>query len=187
MANIARSPLRTVEGDIWKVSTPNDTIVIPTNVGWKTSDGKNPMGKGLAAQAARRFRFLPKLYGDFCKKYRDATPLLPLRVTRWCEILILLPTKELDPEKPYLSWKHRSSADALVARLKQLQKFATSFHLAGHRELHYTPDKRILVPALGCGYGGLPPGLVETLLIAFLIHPCFVYVKRAPELTGEDK
>lgn len=175
------STVKTLEGNIWDLSTPADTIVIPTNVGWKSSDGKNPMGKGLAFQASKRFRFLPKLYGDFCKKYKNLTPILPIRVPRWCHILLLVPTKELNEDKPYLSWHGNTSADALVTRLKQLQHFAQSFVITGETYPYYTPDRRILVPALGSGHGGLPKGLVETLLTSFLTHPSFIFVKYQQE------
>ena len=176
--NTAKRTLPTMTGDIWTLSTDKDTIVIPTNVGWK-SNGKNPMGKGLASQAARRFRFLPRLYGDFCRRHKANTPLLPIRSPRWCHLLLLLPTKELNPEKPYLSWHAETSPEALTIRLQQLNHFAHHFTLTGSKEVYYAPNsqRRILVPALGTGHGGLPLGLVETLLPHYLLHPSFTYIK----------
>jgi len=185
MANTSEPLLPTLAGDIWTESTLEDTIVIPTNVGWKFSDGKNPMGKGLAAQAARRFRFLPKLYGDFCRRYKSETPILPVRVPRWCQRLLLVPTKELNVKKPYLSWMTQTSTEALILRLQQMQVFAQTFTENNTKIPHYAPNRRILVPALGCGYGGLSLKLVETLLTTYLTHPSFTYVKYTEEIKND--
>ena len=168
--------MHTLRGSIWTLSTLEDTIVIPTNVGWKYRDGKNPMGKGLAQQAARRFRFLPEMYGTVCKTHKAATPLIILRVNRWCRYLLLLPTKELDVERPYLSWMRPTNPDALACRLQALEHHAQTFRSDNDPYPYYRPGRRILIPSLGCGYGSLPHDCFMQLTQAYLHHPAFVHV-----------
>jgi hypothetical protein len=169
--------MNTLHGDIWQLSTLQDSIVIPTNVGWKRRDGKNPMGKGLAYQAAKRFKFLPTLYGDFCRQHGAETPIMTLRVTRWCHYLILLPTKELDVQQPYLSWRQPTCIEALTVRLQALQHKAHVFKTGKSPYPHYRPGTRILVPSLGCGHGDLDETLLISLLNKYLTHLSFVHVQ----------
>lgn len=171
--------MRTEVGDIWKLSTKADTVVIPTNVGWK-NDGKNPMGRGLARQAARRWGFLAEMYGTFCQKHGRATPLcvLPME-SKWCHHLILFPTKPLNVEKPYLSWRQDADMALIEVNLLNLQRHASTYCEKADAPLYYSESRsrRILVPSVGAGEGGIPEEMIMQLLERHLTHPSFVHVR----------
>jgi hypothetical protein len=169
--------MQTVSGDIWQLSTKEDTIVVPTNVGWRLSNGKNPMGRGVARGAARRWAFLADMYGEFCRRHGKATPLCVLKVdSKWCQYLILFPTKPLDEEKPYLSWRQGADQALIEVNLINLERHAWSFSEAPDRPAYYGPGRRILVPSVGAGEGGLSEAEITRLLEARLTHPSFVHV-----------
>lgn len=102
-------------GNIWTWHQEGRWIVITTNIGWK-KDGSNPMGAGIAKQAAERFEGLPEWYGKKCRKYRENTAVQVYRDGR----LILFPTKALDIDRPWMSWKQDSSLDLIRRSTKQL-------------------------------------------------------------------
>ena len=188
--------MRTETGDIWQLSTPEDTIVIPVNVGWRLTDGRNPMGKGLALQAARRWNFLAATYGEFCRKHGRATPLFVLHTAnKWCRYLVLFPTKPLNVEKPYLSWRQDADLALIEVNLMHLQQHALQFcektdslpHYQTSRPAHYPEQggsRRILVPSVGCGEGHIAEEVLIQALQAHLTHPCFVHVKYSTESQG---
>ena len=56
------------KGDIWKITGDNDIIVITTN-GFVKANGECVMGRGIALAAKKRFGYIPKLLGDYIRKY----------------------------------------------------------------------------------------------------------------------
>lgn len=53
--------MKEATGDLWKF--PCDALCIPTN-GTRRHDGCAVMGRGVAAQAAQRWPWLPRALGD---------------------------------------------------------------------------------------------------------------------------
>jgi hypothetical protein len=171
--------MQELTGDIWQLAMKTDAIVIPTNIGWK-SDGRNVMGRGLARQAARRWPELPAVYGDFCETYKSTTPIMMFRPPnmRWCRMLLLLPVKPLDREKPYLSWRQEASLPLIEHHVQALANFATQYmETDGGTPFTCDNPSRILVPTVGCGNGGLDEALVLPVLKRYLDAPCFFHVR----------
>ena len=160
--------MKEVKGDIWKLAHFfRDAIVIPTNVGY-TKAGKNVMGRGLAAQAARRFPRLPEEYGDTCMRFGAQTPVVMERYTgiggaRW---LVLFPTKPLRESAPQMSWQGKASLERIEISLRQLATL-------------HAPVKggTIWVPLVGCGNGNLHREPVRQLMDTHLTQPWFVRVR----------
>jgi hypothetical protein len=160
--------MQEVKGDIWKLAHfLRDVIVIPTNIGWR-KDGTNVMGRGLAAQAVKRFPDLPALYGEHCIQYGAETPLFQCRVTgpTGGRHLLLAPTKPLKIAAPHMSWQQKSSLATIEQSLVQLSRVSPAH-----------PGGRILVPLLGCGNGGLRREPVRELMDKYLLEDHFIRVR----------
>ena len=132
-------------GDLWSARQPDDWVCIPTNCGW-CGDGTNPMGVGLALQAAQRYPNLPAEYGAYC---RDAVAKTgghcpPAYFDAYK--LVLVPTKPLNVRHPHLSWQNKASPDLIREGLRLLC------------EQPHARRGRLLVPLLGAGAGGLSRG-----------------------------
>jgi hypothetical protein len=150
--------MRWVKGDIWIYHKLGKIIVIPTNAGWK-SDGSNVMGRGLAKQASEKFPELPFRYGDCCKR------LEPHQYFKDCH-LILIPSKKLNEQQPYLSWQHESDKDTIITSLAWLQIHVKEFE-----------GDKIYVPILGAGNGGMQKGLIKEIMDKYLTDSKFIGVE----------
>lgn len=146
-------PIRYRKGDLWKYHERGYWVVVTTNLGWK-KDGTAIMGAGVAKQAAERFPEIVKEYGRLCKKYRDGRLGIVLNSQHK---LIFFPTKPLDREKPWLSWKQKASMDLIEDSLDDL------ICLMMHDNI-----RPIAMPMVGCGNGGLDPKKVKSLLDRYL-------------------
>jgi hypothetical protein len=143
-----------VFGDIWIYWKLGSAIVIPTNAGWK-SDGTNVMGAGLAKQAAAQFSDLTLRYGRNCKEKSPYQYYKDLR-------LILVPSKLLNEEKPYLSWQGDSDINVVKESLIWLNTNADSFE-----------SDKVYVPLLGAGNGHLDDDVIKKIMKEHLKHPKF--------------
>ena len=138
--------------DIWECDGFG-WIVIPTNVGWK-KNGSNPMGQGLAEEAAERFPWLPEIYGVYCKLRHDKGE--PARTTFDLRSrIVLFPTKPLNEETPHVSWRGRATLDRVRLSAQQLNAM-----LLPHKDDSWPNAKtlhtnHIILPAVGCGMGRL--------------------------------
>jgi hypothetical protein len=159
--------MRVEHGNIWQYRG-RGYIVIPTNIGWK-KDGSGVMGRGLAAQAASMYPGLAERYGEMCQKYGER--LSCVVVLGYDTPLILFPTKPLNKEAPWLSW--RSAAD-----LRLIEKNARCL---SELEKDLKDDLPILVPALGCGNGGLDLRLVRPIFERYLTSDRFILVLEHPD------
>jgi len=175
-------------GNIWTLATTRDWVVVPTNIGWKKISGRGIMGAGLAAQAAHRWPWLPRAWGEHCQGYGRDTPLLcvpvqPRSAKRGDSLvnlgapagLLLAPTKKLNVEEPWRSWQAPSDPDLIKATLDKINSIAERPEQLLNR-LH--PDMRILVPMLGCGKGGLAEDLILPLMEYHLQAPACHIVRR---------
>lgn len=168
--------MNSTTGDIWALSTRDDAIVVPVNIGWRL-DGSGVLGRGIARDAARRWPWLRKAWGAFCQAQGADTPPVSWRVdSKWCRYLIAFPTKPLDHEKPWLSWRAESSLELIESGLELLNALAHS--LTADAESHEKKKPILLVPSLGCGNGGLDEKLVVPFMQKTLVHPAFLHVQQ---------
>jgi hypothetical protein len=149
--------IQTKTGDIWKMIASH-LLVIPTNIGWKTKDGRNVMGRGLALQAAGKYPYFPLWYGLECMKTRGDTPVLIYPHAP----LIAFPVKPLNVETPWLSWKSKATLELIERSAKQLEALKT--------------DHPIAVSMVGCGNGGLDMADVRPILDNYLSDKRFTLV-----------
>jgi hypothetical protein len=149
--------MKTEIGNLWDHHDRGRWVVVTTNIGWK-KDGSNPMGAGIAKQAANRFPDLPAVYGPRCKKYGEDTAVWPFVPGK----LILFPTKPLNPDQPWLSWKSDSDYSLIERSAKQLVKLVDILRQRGK----FLPV--VMLPMVGCGNGNLEPRRVVRLLEKYL-------------------
>lgn len=167
--------MKTVKGDIWTVATKDDAIVVTTNVGWR-KDGTGILGAGLARQAARRFLWLSKHWGQYCQQEGVNTGPVAWRVdSKWCRYLIPFPTKALNEAEPWLSWRADSSLELIERCLEQLAGLAPA--LCAYATQKNEKKPLILVPSLGCQNGNLDEKVVVPVMAKYLTHPAFVHVR----------
>lgn len=144
--------MKIVAGNIWTYH-PKHWVVITTNIGWK-KDGSNPMGRGIAMDAAKLYPDLPVWYGIKCQKFAERLMVLPHLIYR----LILFPTKPLDKSQPWASWRQDSSIDLIKKSVRELRLVA---NLLESRDLLHD---EIIVPMVGCQNGRLSTDIVMPIL-----------------------
>ena len=115
-------------------------ICIPTN-GMVKKDGCLVMGKGLAKEAADRYPTLPQIFGRLTFKYGIGTYIISINGIG----IACVPTK--------LHFKDPSSLDLVINSSKKLVELIDRTHW-----------KKIGVPRLGCGLGGLTYSIVKPYL-----------------------
>lgn len=126
--------------NIWDLyDTRKYHVLITTNIGWKR-DGCNVMGAGIAKDAAKRFPFLPERYGMICKEKKEKTGVILIDDIK----LILFPTKQLNPAKPWTSWMNKSSIPLIERCMEQLVDI-----------LKYPKITKLVMPLPGAANGGL--------------------------------
>jgi hypothetical protein len=163
-----------VKGDIWRLAHFLwDDTVIPTNPGW-TKAGRNVMGRGIAAQALRRFPEADAWYGQVCMDSKGHPPVVQHRFNGigGGRTLIFVPTKPFNATQPWMSWQAASSLEVIEQSLQELAMLEPSYRLppAGIQP-------KIYVPLLGCGNGGLHREPVRELMDKYLTAPHFVRVR----------
>ncbi len=154
--------------DIWTLRREGDWIVIPTNVGWKRN-GWNVMGRGLAAQASDRYPELAFSYGIACRDWHQKWPLVPIPTMTIFDPtrLVLVPTKPLNPAAPHLSWQGPATLECVRRGIDDLSDMIAgrcTQPSATTDQIEQYKTGRFLVPALGCGNGGLSIAQVRPLL-----------------------
>lgn len=161
--------MRVIEGNVWDLLTGRDALVVPTNCGWRRN-GTAIMGRGLARQAAFRFKGLESDYGWACREYRSKLTAMPGKLRDRSGImmaLVMFPTKLLNSQKPWLSWQNPANLELIERGLQELRRLGPGL----------VTDGSIYLPLLGCGEGGLDPEIVTQLLHAVLIEDMYVLVK----------
>ena len=128
--------MKQIQGDIWKSEA--NAICIPTN-GIVKANGDAVMGAGLALQATMYYPPLPKYLGHCLQKFGNQVFMFPLTsdMISGEPIVITFPTKN--------DWKKGSRIDLIQKSANELVKMADG--LPGL--------KRIAIPRVGCGKGGL--------------------------------
>lgn len=126
-----------IKKDIWDYHKIGCWIVIPTNTCIK-SNGQAVMGAGLAKQAADRFPGLASGYGTYLGGFEGCNAInihRPWPVSN--HRLVLMPTKH-DWRNPSELWMVELVVDYLIQWTSAM-----------------TNSLVFVVPALGCGRGGL--------------------------------
>lgn len=144
--------MKTVEGDIWDYIDTH-WLCVTTNLGWNKR-GENVMGRGLAKQAADRYPELPKIYGSLLTgRPVTSEEIETVKFTAPREAwLIMFPTKKLNHEAPYMSWKSKSDIDLIVKGMHQIDLM---FHGSA---------RDVAVVPFGCSNGGLDPKVVIPIM-----------------------
>lgn len=170
--------MKTVEGDIWKISTRDDAVVVTMNIGWR-KNGTGILGAGLAREAARRFLWLSKNWGVYCQQERANAGPIAWRVdSKWCRYIVCFPTKALNEAEPWLSWRADSSLELIERCLVQLAGLAPA--ICQYAEQKGEKKPLMLVPSLGCQNGNLQEKDVLPVMHKHLVHPAFVHVRYKP-------
>lgn len=157
-----------ISGDIWVLSDFYwDEICIPTNTGW-TKAGRNPMGKGLAGAAQRRFPGIDEWYGNVCMEHKGNPPIVRerFRGASGARVLVFVPTKPFRPELPHMSWQGKATLEVIEQSLIALAQLSP-----------LKDQGKIYVPLLGCGQGGLHRDDVRKLMDKHLTAPHFLRVR----------
>jgi hypothetical protein len=140
-------------GSLWLFHDEGRPIVVTTNIGWK-KDGSNPMGAGVAKIAAQKYPELPGWYGRRCKQYGAETAVCYYKTAKF----FLFPTKPLDEDKPWMSWKNDSDPDLIRKSVIQLEALVDILTSKGK----FIP--KVALPMVGCGNGNLRPRDVLPIL-----------------------
>lgn len=162
MITIKNKDIFELQKELIKDSKYNENIyiVIPTNIGWK-KDRYNVMGRGLAYQCKQKYPKLAKYIGKYYQREFDCYINKEYRYDNDSKLLlfnsnidkefrfICMPTKALNVNQPYLSWKNNSSLEVIEESCKELDR------LFSEQILHLRLIDIVLMPMLGCGNGGL--------------------------------
>lgn len=131
--------MREVTGDIWDTT---GVVVVPTN-GTLNANGHLVMGAGVALEARLRHIHLPAKLGNFVSVYGNRVFYLK------AESILSFPTKQ--------HWKDLSNIQLIQQSGRQAVEIADKFNL-----------NRIILPRVGCGYGGLTWDFVRGFLSPIL-------------------
>lgn len=135
--------------DIWNFH-PRSWIVIPTNLGWR-ANGTAVMGAGLAKQAQDRYNELDSWYGSLIRHF-DGEQTIAANIDHR---LVMVPTKPLNRERPYLSFRAKSTKEFVEQSIINLVQFVEGSDLFNGQDVY--------LPLLGCGLGGMSKGEVIPL------------------------
>ena len=115
-----------IQGNLWDFYERPNTIVLITTNGSVRKDGCAVMGRGCAAQAARRF---PTLAAELGSRLQNRGNIIHIFQGLWT-----FPVKHI--------WNDAASLPLIRQSTKSLDEMA-SCH----------PDTRFILPRPGCGYG----------------------------------
>lgn len=179
--------MKTYVGDIWALIQDGYSIVVPVNLGWKGT-GENVMGRGLAKEAVRLYghedtaRWLGKIQREVYSVFKEFKhdPNDPAHVKLWIyhhdrHPLIFMPSKPLNKEAPWFSWKNKADLKMIDGGLKAFPDF-----------LLENKVKKAAMPLLGAGNGGLDPVEIRSLIIKRLGNDDRVALVLPKELGKEQ-
>jgi len=145
-------------GNIWDFITKGYHITVPVNIGWTINSVQpaNVMGRGVAKDAKDRFPGCDLWLGS--QFVLTATYNHPMGDPEWIKFyphapLIFFPTKSLNKNEPWMSWKRKSDPGMISAHLDHFPKLVTEHNLG-----------KVALPLLGAGNGGLDPGDMKKLI-----------------------
>lgn len=149
--------MKTAVADLWKLhATGSVWVVVPTN-GVTAPNGHAVMGKGVAKDAAARFRGLTRALGT--QLLLNGNHVYPFPEYR----IFTFPTKN--------DWREPSSIELIRQSTEELSKL--SFGLL------------VALPHVGCGEGGLNWNSVYPVL-SEILDDRFLAVQKEEELPVEE-
>ena len=122
-----------VTGDLWEVAA--DARVITTN-GLVKKNGEAVMGRGVAKQAAERYRELPRLLGERLRQVGNHVSLFIFGLVSGDELIISFPVKH--------NWWEKAAPELIKRSAKELVRLADKYEW-----------QVVVLPRPGCGNGGL--------------------------------
>jgi hypothetical protein len=131
-------------GDLWRF--PCDTLCITTN-GTRKHDGQAVMGRGVAAQAAQRWPWLPQVLGDSLVEHGNHVAALWKLLDT--PLLLSFPVKH--------HWREIADLGLIVRSCRELMRLAGKLGLG-----------QIALVRPGCGNGGLSWKVVEPRIAPLL-------------------
>jgi hypothetical protein len=147
--------MRIIKGNLFSFQSTHK-LVIPTNIGWN-SKGIGIMGAGVALEASKRSPGFAEWWGEQCMLHGKETPVMEYNK------FISFPTKPLNEQSPWLSWKSDSSIELVVNSFGQLREDI---------------EGDIVLPLVGCGHGNLK---FEDVVAAMVI--CLTEDKNSDRFT----
>ena len=134
-------------GDLWNFHNKDESkyIVVPSNTTVR-KDGSAVMGRGIAAQAAKKFQKLPRAYGTRLRKQKTIDGFFVFKK----RAIIMLPVKH--------DWKDNANVELIKDGLDLLSQV-----LNVDKSI-----KSVGIPMLGCGFGGLAYEFVLPMLFSFI-------------------
>ena len=138
--------MREAEGNIWSFSA--DAYVITTN-GFVKKNGAAVMGRGIAAQAAKKFPWFPKLLGDSLLSQGNHVDCFEAYDKRPPVVLITFPVK--------FAWWEKADLALIERSTKELVNVVMSNRW-----------KQVLMPRPGCGNGQLDWNIVKPIIEPYL-------------------
>lgn len=160
--------MRTITGDIWHVF--GDAIVIPVN-GYVKTDGRAVMGRGLAKQAADKWKHLPLLLGNAITAGRvtgHGNHVRDLWKPSYGPTIVTFPVKR--------SWRDQADPGLIMQSVEELVGLTDRLGW-----------KDVALPRVGCGNGGLEWSLVEKLLEPLDDRFVLVTLHEGPHSWGCDE
>jgi hypothetical protein len=155
-------------GSLWTLHSDGRPVVVETNIGWK-KDGSNPMGAGMAKVAAEKYPELPGWYGRRCRRYGAETAVCYYETGN----LFLFPTKPLNKDQPWMSWKNDASTELIRCSAIQLSVLVD---ILVSKKGMFMPT--IGMPLIGCGNSNLDAQDVLPILRPKLDDRFVLFEKR---------
>lgn len=155
------------EADLWDM--PADARVITVNQCVKT-DGTLVMGRGCAREASVRY---PGLAQELGGMIRDAlvraSPLKVYRPAPGLLAYVVKPAQHVPPDTyyPHPGWSCGHQTDSPWCRVEVLRHVLDGLPVLEHI-VNVAGWRRVVLPRLGCGYGGLRWETVRPILAAVL-------------------
>lgn len=152
-----------IQGDIWK--TPCHWICVPTN-GIVKANGEAVMGKGVALQTVKKIWNAPMVLGESIKKYGNKVHEIG-RFTRENYVPKVDPEKNWNPGIVVVTvfafptkhnYKDKSDLKLIEKSCEQmagLYKGRVSLNALQPENEARPLIPKVLLPAIGCGLGGL--------------------------------
>jgi len=134
--------MKVIKGNIWDYPGKDHGIVIPTN-GYIKRDGSCIMGKGLSLQAKERIPGIEFRLGRLIRERGNNVFYLG-------KGLLSFPVKD--------QWWEKAKLSLIMKSAIQLKELVDTF----------VPTKKIVLPKVGCGNGGLNWIKVEPILDDYL-------------------
>ncbi len=141
--------MKEVYGDIWDLADEvlDDVGICITTNGYVRKDGKAVMGRGIAKEAAGRFRWLPQTLAEHIKHNGNIVGCWGADYDPTYDksyFIISFPVKPIYGSRGEMGWQANADLNIIKQSAEDLMAFPK-----------WQIPKTILLPRPGCGNGGL--------------------------------